>query len=487
MRAALLPYNKTFLSFLVFITSGIAAIFWYEPLWMLLPFAWIAFPYLYNYVVKKPVSLFWLLCSMLPLSTELTVTPQLGLDFPDELLLLLLTAIVLAKIIHEPSWFPLPLQKSSLFMMVVIHVLWIVVCCFYSVEPLLSVKFLLAKIWYIVPLVILPVAIIHHKRDFRLLALCFVLPMLLVVIQVLIRQSFYHFSFADVKHAMAPFFRNHVNYSSMLVCLLPVAWALWKLTPVHNKKRAWIFWGMVIGLAGLFFSYSRGSWMALLLGFSAIWLIRKRWLTVVVVIAIACVAASTAWLVTDRHYLQFAPDHDRTIFHEDFGEHLQATIDMKDVSAAERFYRWVAGFRMLAERPVTGFGPNSFYPHYKAYTLHRFETWVSDNEEHSTVHNYFILTALEQGVMGLLIFCVLFFSMLLRTQYLYHHIGDPFYKTIALALGAMIVMMGVVNALSDMIETDKIGSLFWLCVGVIILLEAKASRKEILVAADYTD
>jgi O-antigen ligase len=35
-------------------------------------------------------------------------------------------------------------------------------------------------------------------------------------------------------------------------------------------------------------------------------------------------------------------------------------------------------------------------------------------------------------------------------------------------------MIGVINSLSDMIETDKIGSLFWLCLGMIILLERKS-------------
>jgi hypothetical protein len=48
-----------------------------------------------------------------------------------------------------------------------------------------------------------------------------------------------------------------------------------------------------------------------------------------VMIAVIGVLISTVWLVSDKNYLQFAPDHDHTIFHTDFSEHLQATIDMK--------------------------------------------------------------------------------------------------------------------------------------------------------------
>lgn len=477
MNASIAPYRSAMVSFFVFVASGIASIVWWQPLFMLVPFAWILLPILFQVVIAQPEKLFWLLCVVLPLSTELNITPQLGLDFPDELLLIVLTGVVITKIIHQPSWFPRQLLRSSLFLLLVIHVLWIVVTCFYSVEPLLSVKYLLAKIWYIIPLVILPQVLLDSKNDFRKIALCFLLPMFFVVIQVLVRHSLYQFSFADVKRAMAPFFRNHVNYSSMLVCLLPIAWCAWRLTPINNPKRKWIVYGIAIGLVALLFAYSRGAWIALLAGVSGVWVIRKRWMAVLVTIAVTAVLISTAWLVTDKNYLQFAPDHDRTIFHTDFSEHLQATIDMKDVSTAERFYRWVAGARMLADKPITGFGPNSFYSNYKPYTVNRFQTWVSDNQEHSTVHNYFLLIALEQGVAGLVIFCALFVAMLLRVQQLYHRFKDEFYKTITLAIGAMLVMIGLVNSLSDMIETDKIGGLFWLCLGVIILLEEKQANE----------
>ncbi|WP_252407921.1 O-antigen ligase family protein, partial [Escherichia coli] len=67
---------------------------------------------------------------------------------------------------------------------------------------------------------------------------------------------------------------------------------------------------------------------------------------------------------------------------------------------------------MVANKPLTGFGTNSFYPTYKGYTLPAYKTWVSNNPDHSTVHNYFLLTAIEQGLPGLCIFLVLIIYML---------------------------------------------------------------------------
>jgi O-antigen ligase len=483
MLEAIGPYQKKLLvSFFIFLATGIAAIVWRQPLWVLIPFAWILVPVIFGIIVAKPEKLFWLLLIVLPLSTELNLTPQLGFDFPDELLLVLLTVIVLIKMIHQPRWIPWSIQLHPLILWLIIYLCWILITCLYSVEPLLSVKYLLAKTWMVIPLVVLPQVLLTSQSAIQKMAMCLLVPMLFIVLQALTRHSLYQFSFENVKKTFAPFFRNHVSYSSMLVCLLPVGWCVWKLTPIAHPKRKWIVYALLTGLAGLFFAYSRGAWIALILGFSAIWIIQKKLMGVLLSLAITGVVISTAWLATDKKYLEFAPDHDRTVFHTDFSEHMRATVEMTDVSTAERFYRWIAGVKMLTDKPVTGFGPNSFYTHYKPYTVARFQTWVSDNEEHSTVHNYFILTALEQGVTGLVLFCVLYFGMLLRVQKLYHQLHSRFYRTVALTVAIVLIMIGVINSLSDMIETDKIGSLFWLCLGMIVLLDERSKEEKMALA-----
>ncbi len=453
-----------------------------EPFLLLIPFLWMLLPPVFKYITTRTEQLYWLLFILLPLSTELNITPQLGLDFPDELLLLLLTGICFLKLIHQPKWFPYALSKHPLCMLLVIYMLWILLSCIYAEEPILSFKYLLAKIWYIVPFVLLPQRVLHTPLRIQKMALCLLIPMLFVVIQTLLRHSLHTFSFETVKYILFPFFRNHVNYSSMLVCLLPVGWCVWILTPAENDKRKWLLYGLYIGLAGLLFSYSRGAWIALLAGIAGAWILRKKMTGLLIVTAVLGILISTAWLVTDKNYMRFAPDHDHTVFHTDFGEHIRATVNMKDISTAERFYRWIAGIRMLADKPATGFGPNSFYLHYRPYTVSRFETWVSDNSEHSTVHNYFILTALELGIVGLVLFCVLYFGMLLHAQKLYHRLQSRFYRMVALTTGIVLIMLGVINCMSDMIETDKIGSLFWLCLGMIVLLETKSKEERSVIA-----
>ena len=253
--------------------------------------------------------------------------------------------------------------------------------------------------------------------------------------------------------------------------------ALRFLTAKENKNRKWISLAILIGLIGLFFSYSRGAWVALVVGIIFTFLMEWNWVKKVTTLIIAVILIASSWLFVDYHYMRFAPDHDHTIFHTDFSEHIAATISLKDVSNAERFYRWVAGLRMFVERPVTGFGPNNFYSSYRPYTLNTFETWVSNNPEHSSIHNYFLLTLTEQGIPGLLLLILLWLGMLFRLQYLYNRLQNQFHRIVTLTVATVLAMILSINLMSDMIETDKIGSLFWLCLGFVFVLNRKLDEE----------
>lgn len=440
-----------------------------EPYWMAIPFVGLlAIPVL-DFVVSKTEHIYWVLLIVLPLSTEFNFTPSLGLDIPDELLLIILSVAVLASILYQPSQFRF-IFASPIFRWIIAIVVWMFISLCYAPNQWLALKFILAKIWYILPLVLLTALIHQRSSNFKKTALYLCIPMLLVVLQTLIRHSFYGFDFVAIKKTMAPFFRNHVNYSAMLVCLIPVGLLIQHFTP-DLRKRNIIKVGIGIALLGLFFAYSRGAWLALVVGIMAYWLIKKNILGKAILVGTIALIIGLIVLMNNNRFMQFAPEHDQTIFHENFSEHLNATIGLKDISNAERFHRWVAGVRMVAKKPWTGFGANSFYNNYQPYTAAPFKTWVSNNPEHSTVHNYFLLIALEQGIPALILFVGFFIYLLMQTQALYHQFQNNYFRKIALVVGILLMMIASLNFTSDLIETDKIGGLFWLSLGIIIALK----------------
>lgn len=422
-------------------------------------------------LLQYPRLLFYALIASLPWSAEVHFSDSLGTDLPDEPLMLLtaFAAIVL--------WlFNAKRQKTDnvhpLLFLLFTGFCWTMIAVANSTHLLFSVKYLLAKAWYLLAFVAMPLLLKGDKKLVRKAAVILLLSMLAVTALVLFRQAGAGFAFADVNNALQPFFRNHVNYSALLVLMTPLQIAFFSQT--KSKAIRWLLAAsFVIVVAALYLSYSRGAWLAFLIGLPGFWLIRKGRLFKAFLSALLLIAVGVAWLRYHENYLQFAPDHNTTVFHTSFSEHLAATYKGKDVSTAERFYRWVAGARMSGEKVATGFGPATFYPNYKSYTVPLFRTWVSDNKEHSTVHNYFLLLLIEQGVPGLFLFLLLVGALFWYAQRIYRRAQSPFWKTTVAAAGAVLLMQCTVNFLSDLIETDKVGSVFYLCVAVLVMASGR--------------
>lgn len=413
---------------------------------------------------------FFLLIASLPFSTEYQFSGNLGTDLPDELLMLVTTALFLLYLANDSSRSFFQTATHPLLLCLFAVISWAFISSLFSTYPLLSIKFLLAKSWYLGAFIGATLLVCRDKKNIRLLVLFLSIAMLVATLLILFRHSLQGFGFGGINDAVRPFFRNHVNYSAMLVCTIPVWYAFRQNTNKRNRRIITVI--LLILLAALFLSYARGAWLALVVGIIGGWLLKRKWLMRAALIFLIAVSLCFGWLAQDNRYLEFAPDYNTTIFHEDFREHLIATYELKDVSAAERFYRWIAGFRMIPDHWIAGFGPGTFYHNYKPYAVPAYETWVSNNEEHSTVHNYYLLTAIEQGLPGLLLLLILTGCVLYYAQYLYHRTTDKFYKTVSLVTGSIFTMILTLNFLSDLIETDKIGSLFFLCIAMLVVVDS---------------
>ncbi len=419
-------------------------------------------------VIYKPVYLYYLLILTLAFSAEVQITQSLGTDFPDEPLMWVLSIVILTAVMMTPALIRKEVLKHPLVLLLILHFCWIIITVMYSQVPLLSLKYMAAKTWYITCFVLATILFIQNERQIKRLSAVLLFSVLCTAMIIVTRHGVFNFSFESVSRVTLPFFRNHVNYAAMLVCVVPIAVGGYFLA--KKNKWTWVFIIFLLMLA-VFLSYSRGAWIAIVAGGVTALAIRYKrvvWLYAGMFIAFICVV-----IYFSRHnrYLDYRPDFYKTIYHEDFRRHMQATYQFQDLSTAERFYRWIAAVRMMDGHWLTGYGPNNFYPNYKRFAVTDFRTYVSDNKEKSTVHNYFLLLLTEQGMPGLAIFLLLLFCMLTHAQKIYHRATDKFHKTVCLVIAAILGIITVLISLSDLIETDKIGSLFFLCLGVLIVMD----------------
>jgi O-antigen ligase len=426
-------------------------------------------------LLQKPEYLLYALIISIPWSVEYHFGEGFSIDFPDEPFMLLASGAALFLFIYRRKgirW-----KVHPLLFIILLQVLWTIITVATSTDVFVSLKYLLAKTWYLLAFVGLPLFLFKEetiiKRSFALL----IASMMVAMFVALTRHAEYGWSFEKVNEALQPFFHNHIDYSALLVFMVPLQIAIIQLTR-SAKQKTLIVCLLIITVATLYLSYSRGSWLALIAGIFAYWLIQKRMLLFSFLLFILLAIVSVFWLKNNDRFLNYSNDYKTTIFHTNFNEHLIATYKLKDLSNAERIYRWVAGVRMIPDNWKTGTGPTTFYEQYKSYTVPAFKTYVSDNREHSTVHNYFLLVLVEQGIAGALLFVSLLAFIFWYAQKVYQRSNEKFWKVVAATVASIMVMQCVINFLSDMIETDKVGSVFYLCIAALIIADVKTSREK---------
>lgn len=450
----------------------IAGVVLQENLLLVVPFAGLA---AFSFGLNLRL-LFFALLFVIPLSTEFEVTATLSTDLPDEPLMLLLTGCLVVLFLLKPQLIPVELRKSSLVLLLLLQLVWLLMTVFFSHEVWLSIKYCLAKAWFIMAFVVGGLFFLRTKEDFALASKALIFAMLIPVLYSLLQHAGKGFTFESINATLSPFFRNHVNYSALLVCLSPVLLLWYQFST--KRLRKWIVAVMVVFFIALFFAYSRGAWLCLLSG-TVTWIaIKKRFLLSLIFTALLAAAVALFLLVQDENYMKFAPDFNTTRQHFDLNEHLEATYTLKDMSTMERFYRWIAGVKMVNEEKLKGYGPNTFTTYYKEYTVAAFKTWVSNNEEKSSVHNYFLLISIEQGLPALFILLALLICMFTIAVKAYHTLNDPFERSLAITAAVILSMIVTLNLLSDLIETDKIGSIYFLLMGIFIRLQVKLNQQK---------
>ena len=419
--------------------------------------------------------LYYLLFLTLPFSREIGLPGGMSMDVPSEpLMLVLLGCVPLALLLGPGSWWQLTRRewRHPLLVLPVLMVAWAALDICFSVNQLRSFKYVLAKCWYLVPFLLGSLLLVRRPADFWRLAACYVVATLGSLAWVLPRHASIGFSFARVNWAIQPFYRNHVTYATVLALLLPLAWGLARQAPTPWRRRGWWVAGGFL-FFGLLTSYTRASWLSLPVA-GIFYVVMRLRLTRVLLVGVALsVAGAAVYFVQGDNFMRFAPDYEKTIWHGgNLEAHLESTYTLEDVSGMERVYRWVAAARMIADKPLVGSGPATFYPEYKRYTVSSFRTYVSYNYEQSTAHNYFLLTLAEQGLPGFVLLCALVATALLTAERLYHaSAGRPEVRRVVLAVSLSLVIILFHLFLNELVEVDKIGSVFFVALAMLIRSE----------------
>lgn len=425
------------------------------------------------YISFNPRHFYLVFFLLLPFSVELELPGGFGTDLPAEPLMLILTMVALIYIIKNITRETTGFVRHPITLMLILHVFWIVFASIFSTHGFISAKFSIAKVWYVLPFFFLPPLLLDNEKQYYKLFSFLTVGLLISVAYVMLRHASMGFSFDSINKAVRPIYRNHVSYGVLLVEVLPFyVYIMYRTRKWPLLKMA----GLIFILLAIYLTYTRAAHISVFLGLGAYFVIKYNLAKPAIAVGLALILSLSIYLSVGNNYLNIAPDYNKAVEHKKFDNLVEATYKMEDISTVERFYRWIAGVNMVRAKPLIGFGPGTFYSEYKPYTVTSYKTYVSDNPDQSGVHNYYLMTAAEQGLPGMLIFLGLCLISIVYGERLYHSLSERNEKMLIMATTVCFVLILAVLLINDLLEAVKIGPFFFLCLSILVYYDQKLKQ-----------
>lgn len=204
-----------------------------------------------------------------------------------------------------------------------------------------------------------------------------------------------------------------------------------------HKYRRWLYLAAYLfALHSLFFSYSRGAYLAAAAVLVFYGLIKKRSLLVLVAVLVFTWHTVLPQTVVQRIEMTETP----------YGQ--------LEESAANRMVLWEHAKQLFAEHPVFGVGFNGF-----GYTR--------PGEILTDTHNFYMKVASEQGAIGLLIIGLVLLRALASGWRLYRNGQSSFHQGLGLGFVGCSIALVITNIFGDRFSYFALGSYFWLLWGVV--------------------
>lgn len=442
----------------------------------------------YYFVLAAPFALLfgaWLILNwksfywfyVLGIAFTAIVTVGSGIMYlPMMPLSLVAAGLALAVVLYNHKAVYSSFYRHPITLIMALQFFWLVVSVMFSEIHFLSFKYLGVNVIQLLSFVILPMLVLKEEKDWITLAKILLISFTLVGTFIFIRHATYQFGYLATNLVVYPFFFNHVDHGCLMSMLTPLPYIIWRQMDKGNKWR-WFF--LLLFAAFVLFtamSLARAAMLAIIFSLVILYAIRKRMVNFLMACFFLVCIGLVTYLVQNDTYKRFRPNYEQTYSRATFDDLLKATFMGGDMSSMERIYRWIAAVRMSNERPLTGVGPNNFYYYYKPHAVQMFRTYVSRNEEKSTTHNYFLFMLVEQGWPAMILYGVFIWALFAWAQRLYHRAEQWMHKRMALLSAMVIAAFFVNNFFSELLQTYKIGAVFYMAVVLLFWLEMKVPK-----------
>jgi len=422
---------------------------------------------------------FLALAFLTPLSINIEeYTQSFGLYIPTEPILFGLMVFLLMQQTQR-NLIPKELWKNPIIWAVSFYLFWIFVTSITSTLPVTSFKYLLSKLWFIVPLLFFSPRIYLKEKNISTFIWLFIISMAIAIVYTLTVHSGYGFGEKEGHWVMWPFFKDHTIYGSTIAFTTPLVFGLY-FSKKHSPLVKLIILGLIlIILLGLYFSYTRAAWLSVVASLAVLIVIKLK-ISFKILASISLVILATIFFSWDAIQMSMAKNNAEHTT-EDFGEKLQSATNVTtDASNLERINRWSCAIAMFQDKPLVGYGPGTYAFEYARFQRPENLTIISTNFGNGgNAHSEYLGPLAEMGFFGmismLLIVAAIFYKSI--TLYIRWPNDETEIRTLILAMILALVTYFVHGLLNNYLDTDKAAVPIWTFCAAFIALEIKLNRR----------
>ena len=408
-----------------------------------------------------------------PLSVQLDdLVPGIpvNLYLPTEPLLIGILFLFIFKILLDGK-FDKRILLHPVSIAIYINIFWIFITSLTSTMPVVSFKFLLTRLWFVVGMYFLATQLFKQNKNIERFLWLYIISLIIVIVYANVRLSGYGFDNQRASNwVVRPFFNDHTSYGAMLVMFIfPLFYFLKRKTnTLFFKSTTSIVF--VIFILAIILSYTRAAWLSLFAGIGLLILVKlKIKIKVVLISGIAIILL----LFSLQNRILDKLEGNESESSGKFSEHIESMANItSDASNTERINRWKCAVRMFKEKPFWGWGPGTYKFQYAPFQLSYDRTIISTNfGTLGNAHSEYLGSLSESGIIGMLSFILVIF-MSFKTGYnIYHHAESQEIKEFTLFIMLGLSTYFIHGVLNNFLDTDKASVPVWGFIAMLVAID----------------
>lgn len=397
-----------------------------------------------------------------------------GLDFnmflPTEPLLFSILLLFVFKMLIDGN-FDRKILYHPLTILIFINLFWIFVTSLTSSMVVVSLKFLVSRLWFVVGFYILAIQLFKNRKNIGRYFWLYTFSLIIVICYTFYRQSQYGFFDQETANFMCnPLYNDHTAYGAALAMIIPVMIGLLFLKEYSYFQRIAALIVIIILSLAMIFSYTRAAWLSLIFAFVMFLIVifKIKFRTLLLIMGGTIIAILLFWT---QVYMKL--EKNRQDASSDFSKQIQSVTNIStDASNTERLNRWSCAIRMFRERPVFGWGPGTYMFKYAPFQFSYERTIISTNSgDLGNAHSEYLGPLAESGIIGTLTFLAIVLATIYYGMRVYRRAKEKYIKIIVLSVLLGLVTYYVHGILNNFLDTDKLSALFWGFTAIIVAFD----------------